>query len=358
VLQDMDTVKVKTPGDFEDAVLSPKRKKHSSIACSHCRKLKIRCQGGQSALKSSRRNSQPCDYCTQHSRRCDWPDEDGRKLKRQRSRSPSQPGNLSLNTRANAPAGLNGNGMTPATNFSIVDEHQERGLDFLPETQLRLTNQHPASTTNGENSQASEVTSRRSFSSATETPYTTVHYYRHHGPTAIAPGHKQISLKARHDELESPGDGQHVNRETQANERAGTNARNPSTVLFDDDTDLPTSNILPQLLDTFFEYYGDSYCFLNKDHILQLVGCGKPPVFLVNVMSALSSRFCHPSLFAGTFPPVSGDARREAWEYSAPFLEKAKSMVMSALSLPSIDGVAGLLLLAFADFGDNNEAGM
>lgn len=32
-------------------------------------------------------------------------------------------------------------------------------------------------------------------------------------------------------------------------------------------------------------------------------------------------------------------------------------MVMSAISLPSPDVAAGLLMMAFADFGDNNEAG-
>ena len=38
----MDTVKVKTPDDFLGPPKSPKRKRHISIACECCRKLKIR----------------------------------------------------------------------------------------------------------------------------------------------------------------------------------------------------------------------------------------------------------------------------------------------------------------------------
>lgn len=42
--------------------------------------------------------------------------------------------------------------------------------------------------------------SSRSNSNASETPYTTVHYHRHLGPTALAPGHKRIALKVRQDD--------------------------------------------------------------------------------------------------------------------------------------------------------------
>lgn len=74
-------------------------------------------------------------------------------------------------------------------------------------------------------------------------------------------------------------------------------------------------------------------------------------------MSALSSRFCEPELLSPYMESIPEGYKREQWELSAPFLEKAKEMVMSSYSLPTLDTVAALLMLAFVDFGDNNEAG-
>lgn len=39
-------------------------------------------------------------------------------------------------------------------------------------------------------------------------------------------------------------------------------------------------------------------------------------------------------------------------------LDRAKALTMPALDLPSPDVIAGLIMLAFVDSGDNNEAGM
>lgn len=53
---------------------------------------------------------------------------------------------------------------------------------------------------NGALSKAQLDATSRSNSNASETPYTTVHYHRHLGPTALAPGHKRIALKVRQDD--------------------------------------------------------------------------------------------------------------------------------------------------------------
>ena len=342
----MDSVKVRTPSDFHDRSLSPKRKKHSTIACGHCRKLKIRCQGGNRGL------SQPCEYCAQHSRKCDWPEEDGRKLKRQRSRSDSLFSGHSASAAPDSLAGLAINEDYAANRLPVLDEHRANNFNQQmagPGEQLP----HGQFTPDGMLNHTPQSGTHRSGSSASETPYTTVHYYRHHGPTAIAPGHKQISLKARQDEDDTAHDDQLMIR-------AGQHVQCSHSyhhALFDTSTGLPKASILPQLIDTFFDYYGDIYCFLNKNRLIQLINEGRPPVFLICAMSALCSRFCQPELFLNFFPPLADISERKAWEYSFPFLERAKSMVMSAISLPTTEVVAGLLLLAFADFGDNNEAG-
>ena len=198
-------------------------------------------------------------------------------------------------------------------------------------------------------------TAKRTDSDGSETTYTTVHYFRHLGPTAIAPGHKKISLKARHED-------QPFGHPSSTPIRSASDMQPPRSLdtrhispLFDNETGLPVPELLPTLLDTYFEYYSDIYCFTNRSFLNARINEGNPPTFLISVMCALSSRFCAIDLFEPYFLPL--DRVRQNWEYSAPFLERSKSMMMSAISLPSPDVAAGLLMMAFADFGDNNEAG-
>lgn len=233
--------------------------------------------------------------------------------------------------------------------LSILEEHREQKFH------------KPSASTSKDPSKPLESPShvpgrdtRRSSNS--DTPYTTVHYYRHHGPTALAPGHKQVSLKARYDSAEYTQTQQKMPPdEPQTFNQLVFGSSEPQ--LFDNRTGLPTGSLSTVLLDTFFDFYGDLYCFLNKEHLQKLIDDGEPPVFLIVAMSALSSRFCAPEVFRDYFPPITSNLKREHWEFSTPFLEKAKSMVVSAINLPTTEGIAGLLLLAFADFGDNNEAG-
>lgn len=127
--------------------------------------------------------------------------------------------------------------------------------------------------------------------------------------------------------------------------------------LFDANTGLPIQAILPQLLDAFFQYYGDNFCHLNRRHLESYIERHRASVFLICVMAALSSRFCPPELFVGFLPPKEDGSQRKSWEFSKPFLDQAKALTMSAVDLPSPSVVGGLIMLAFVDFGDNNEAG-
>lgn len=162
-------------------------------------------------------------------------------------------------------------------------------------------------------------------------------------------GHKKVVLKAQQD---NSGISQNLVTSLPSHPKIG--GRRP---LFDIDSGLPVKGILPQLLDAFFRYYGDNFCHLNRRHVDLLIKQGKASIFLICVMSALSSRFCPPELFAGFLPPKEDGSQRKSWEFSKPFLDQAKALTMSAVDLPSADVVGGLIILAFVDFGDNNEAG-
>ena len=128
--------------------------------------------------------------------------------------------------------------------------------------------------------------------------------------------------------------------------------------IFDSVTGLPVHALLPTLLDAFFQCYGDNFCHINRQHLERLIDDGRASVFLICVMTGLSSRFCPSEVYSEYLPPKADGTPRKSWEFSKPFLDRAKSLTMSALDLPSADVVAGLIMLAFVDFGDNNEAGM
>ena len=127
--------------------------------------------------------------------------------------------------------------------------------------------------------------------------------------------------------------------------------------LFDRDTSLPVDDILNHLLDVFFMYYADNFCFLNRAYLDQLLSRGEASVFLVCSMAALSSRFCEPKRFVKYFPPKDDGSMKEGWELSTPFLERAKALLIPLLGVPSCDVVGGMVLLSLAEFGNNCEAG-
>lgn len=344
----MDSIHVRTPHDFEQSPgFGDKRKRHSSIACSCCRRLKIRCQGGESKTVSANAVPKPCNHCASLGKICEWPEEDGRKQKRTRQLStassgvplyPTSQDSMSLTSPST------GNPTPP------IDTDQPRITDFPARASMAASESrgyYPP--------QPGLSATKRAVSGSSEAAYTTVHYFRHLGPTAIVPGHKKVSLKARRDE-------QPFTNRSPASTRSASDMQPPRSLdlsyslpLFDDETGLPVKELLPTLLDRYFEYYSDIYCFTNRNFLNAQINEGTQPTFLICVMSALSSRFCGRDLFAPYFPPT--ERPRQEWEYSAPFLERSKQMIMSAISLPGPDVAAGLLMMAFADFGDNNEAG-
>ena len=328
----MNSIKLHTAEEFEDSLSSSKRKKHTSVACESCRRLKIRCQGGSDTAAPA----SPCNHCAKLGRRCLWPEEDFRK--RQRTSAIAATGLPAPDTVVSFPSCRSedhdvsrGERLTPGEidtrRISTLDGSNQLlggpGSDFSTDT--NPVKGLPAAKRSG-------------------IPYTTTQYYRHLGSTAIAPGYKKISLKVRQSDHDTQS----------TSETTGPNEILP---LFDAATDLPATMLLTHLLDAFFEFYGGVFCFLNRLHLEQLTRTGEASSFLICAMSALSSRFCKPEIFAPYFQLPTDGRQRERWEYSLPFIDQTKKLLMPLLSIPSCDVCAGLLFLALAEFGDNNEAG-
>ena len=366
----MESIAISTNEDFNNySSSSLKRKRHSSIACGCCRKLKIRCQGGAPDSSTAASTPKSCDSCSRLGKICTWPEEDGRK----------RPRFTITNTRPNQSVASSHEREPPSddryyspTSPSDADEARldDHRYSDPPKTRDDRTTRYStadfrdANRLNGNESVRGSVAADEHSQKSQENPveedsYSTLHYYRHLGPTAIAPGHKKVSLKIRNDVVASTrrivASG---NCSSESAEQFGTLARDDVLPLFDSVTDLPSPELLPQLLESFFEFYGDNFCFLNRQYLDLLIKRGEASSFLICAISALSSRVCPTETFTRYFSTKTNGKSRERWEYSLPFLEKAKKLLMPLLNIPSSDVVAGMLLLSWVDFGDNNEAGM
>ncbi|KAI4195178.1 MAG: hypothetical protein LQ350_007352 [Teloschistes chrysophthalmus] len=340
----MDSIKVKTPRDFSST--SPKRKKHSTIACTSCRRLRIRCTGGTPPGATNR--TKPCNHCDHLRKDCVFPEEDGRKRPRAAIPDTSEP--HQRNTPTSDETTSVDDSLTPQSAVHDVNRltigagQHARGRPGAPEEKPRH---------------------RPSQDDQAKHSYNTIHYYRELGPTALAPGHKQISIKIQqqqHYGIASKDPGATTRKSfargqplPMVMEDASLGGLPP---LFDSETSLPVQEVLSDLLDAFFTFCADNFCFLNRSCLDQLLARGEASIFLVCSMAALSSRFCSPAKFAKYLPPKDDGSLKQGWELSDPFLERAKGLLLPLLGIPSCDVISGLVLLSLAEFGNNSEAGM
>lgn len=182
-------------------------------------------------------------------------------------------------------------------------------------------------------------------------------YYRRLGPTAVVPGFRRLSMAVNPDQEETY-EGEHSSLELD-DYTSGWGTASPSSAasdhnkLFDKSTCQPNSDIMPMILHVFFEHFEGHFPFLNPEILSGHVQAGEASSFLLNAIAALTVRFC----------PLEGplaylqDRYSTNWGRGAPFFKKAKEQLVSLLSLPEPDVIAGLIILSWAEFGDNNETG-
>jgi len=367
----MESISISTVNDFEGSPSSRlKRKKLSSIACDPCRKLKIRCQNGVPSSETADSESKPCSHCRKVERACVWPSD-----RRKRLRSSAE------DARGPNPVLFGNHGQGKETP-SGTRNYDESRYDVQQRTALQdpsSTSHHPLNawtqgpfqdtvpqpeTDSGSYEDVTEASNDALSTPLADTPreqlaYTTVQYARHLGATAIAPGHKKISLKVKRSRAGLTEDNFASSSSQPKDGRIQFDQITDGPLsVFDTTTGLPCEKLLPHLLDSFFENYNDNFCFLNRAYLEQLIECGGASEFLICTVSALSARFCPQEVFDKYLHPKANGGKRESWELCLPFLERAKELLMPLLNIPSCDVIAGLLLLSWADFGDNNEAGM
>ena len=318
----MDSAIVHTTQDIEKDVATPRTRKNTSKACSSCRKLKIRCR------ELIRDNSTlSCEHCTKLGFVCSWPEVDARKQSTVKSK----------HRQSSASA-------TPAYELR---ENELQASSLTPDLTEPPTNTRCSDLPDQANEYLTETSTRAGRSNSLVTPHSVLQYYRYLGSTALVPGYKKISLKIANESLDIDAE---ARKFLEPPELIGVDVLDPRT-------NLPKAELVPYLLDAFFEYYGSNFCFLNRAQLETLICENQISGFLLCSIAALASRFCSSEVFATYFPQLPNGAERERWQYSLPFLNQAKKLLMPLLNIPSCDLVAGLLFLALAEFGDNNEAG-
>lgn len=147
-------------------------------------------------------------------------------------------------------------------------------------------------------------------------------YFRYFGPTAIAPGgFKQLKFK-----LSSP---KQVNR--RISDLNATQAR-----VFQ--REIPKRHIR-----AFFEHMGSLFPFLQEEEVLQRMQDGTASQVLLNAIAALGARL---------------NQSNEDFSTSETYADAAKGLALPILSLPNLDLVISLLLLAYHEFGMDRDSGL
>ncbi|KAF9881456.1 C6 transcription factor [Colletotrichum karsti] len=111
---------------------------------------------------------------------------------------------------------------------------------------------------------------------------------------------------------------------------------------------------LRRVTDVFFNRLAGHFPFINEHILHGHVRSGQCSSFLINSVVAVTLRFCPFEVFSGGVETVN----ESPWRNGAYFLKRAKEQLMSLLAIPTTDVVSGILILAWAEFGDNNEAGL
>ncbi|KAF9267220.1 hypothetical protein L218DRAFT_1074512 [Marasmius fiardii PR-910] len=165
-----------------------------------------------------------------------------------------------------------------------------------------------------------------------------LYYYRFSGSTAIHPGINRISLKLQ------PRVPQSTLSAPVATAQSRPGSPQPPEQLFDD-SGLPLPHVYLPLLDTFFRTMAWHFPSISRKRMEERLETGTMSAFLLNCICAISARF----------HPMGGDSPTNE---CAPFITKAQELIIPLLHLPTTDVVTGLLLLAWANYGQNSDSGL
>lgn len=350
------------------------------LACFYCRAKRIRCSGTKPV----------CTACTKAGATCEWPA--GRRRKRTRremeearrveaavSAASSGPGMTHYGI---SPSDANGAPVQPqsvpssgsagsaqphleftdpwvgATNFVWPSNFLPEGFSFdsfdqsipeLPATQMpELSSLGPLEGFLNDNSPGTDT---RLFQALNQTAYISgdladdeveLYYYRFSGTTALNPGVNRISLK-----LHRRDGGAQRAPEPEATGTPSERSMRPPPAPADlfDANGLPHKHVWDPIFQKFLKHMSQHFPSLSHRRMEERYASGTMSAFLANCTLALGARF-------------GGEADADGVAACAPFVAKAQELVIPLLHLPAYDVATGLLMLAWASYGQSSDSGL
>ncbi|ORY61059.1 hypothetical protein BCR35DRAFT_355220 [Leucosporidium creatinivorum] len=323
-----------TPGGS----IEGKTRKKVTLACGRCKRRKGKCDGVAPI----------CGPCAAVGATCEIPDptSDGR-----RRRGKSMTVTFASPTASSS---------RPRPDFEQHDTEQPSAQDCtsssksslsdfstssfpLPSAQQPVVSLPPLSdseslrTLSEENLQASTLDA--------DTPC--LHYFRPYGATALQSGIEPI------EEIQLPVTAAPSFSRAQS-PTGWTPFIEPRPSLFDESCpDVPRWEVMEELSLLFFARMGDQFPFLSMDTVRYMYNIARSPEqveylsapLLLLGIAALGARFSPKYVPRGASPATSG----------TPFADKAKSLLLPLLAIPSGPTITCLLLLAHDAYGNNQE---
>jgi hypothetical protein len=108
---------------------------------------------------------------------------------------------------------------------------------------------------------------------------------------------------------------------------------------------MPQAAIRMPLFETFFTHLSQHFPSVSLQRMNERFASGTMSNFLANCICALAARF-------------TSQAKDLPTRACAPFIAKAQELFVPLLHLPSSDVTTGLIMLAWANFGQNSESGL
>ena len=122
---------------------------------------------------------------------------------------------------------------------------------------------------------------------------------------------------------------------------------------YDPEDNLPNSDLVTHLCETFFTHIGCCFPFLKRDRFLRKLAEKQLEPILVDAVCAVAARYSlHPLLKA------DAEEKSNFPHHGDPFAHRAMCAVVDALACPTLDVVQACLLLAWGEFGSNRDSGL
>ncbi|RFU34877.1 hypothetical protein B7463_g1453, partial [Scytalidium lignicola] len=193
-----------------------------------------------------------------------------------------------------------------------------------------------------------------------------VPYFRYFGPTAIAPGYKQMVVQVKQHAqsidasttfpsseiggvLETP-DGNSIQAMSEGQPIFDVPVYDVNTSAFVDP-------LIMRLVEIFFDNLGCNFPFLQRQRFLKNIENKVAEPILVNAICAVSERFCTGPL-VGSSSNGSSSKKAVNAEVGQTFAHRAMIGLVESFPCPTISSVQACLILAYDEFGRNHDSGL